>query len=60
MKHSFVVEAAEVRWEILKFIKYLWGVEFTVISDCILLLKIFESEGNVPHVVYRWQSELLK
>ena len=42
-RHGFVVEAYTVRWSIGKFIKYLWGSEFTVLSDYSGLQKFFES-----------------
>ena len=53
-RHSFVLEAAAVRWAIGKFRKYLWRSEFTVLSDCSGMKKIFESEANITHVVHRW------
>ena len=53
-RYSFVVESAAVRWDIGKFRQYLWGEEFTVLSDCSGLKKLFESESNVPPVVHRW------
>ena len=59
-RHSFVGEAATVRWAIGKFRKYLWGSEFTVLTDCSGLQKFFESEANVPHVIHRWRAELLQ
>ena len=30
----FVFEADTVGWEIGEFVKYLWGSEFNVLSDC--------------------------
>ena len=50
----FVGEAAAVRWAMVKFRKYLWVSEFTVLSYCSGMKKCFESEANVPHVVHRW------
>ena len=57
--YSFVREAATVRWAIGKFRNYFWGSEFMLLSYC-SVLKIFESEPNVPHVVHRWRDELLQ
>ena len=41
LRHSFVRESATVRWVIGKLIKYFWGAEFNVISDCSVLQKFF-------------------
>ena len=57
-KNIFVGESATVRWAIGRFINYLWGSEFTVLSYCSGLKKFFESEANVTHVVHRWQAKL--
>ena len=51
--HSFILEAAVVRWAIGKFRKNLWGSEFTLLSDLSGLKKFFESEANVPQMVHR-------
>ena len=61
-KSGYIIlgEAAAVRWDIGNFRQYLWGEEFTLLSDCSGLQKLFESESNVPHVVHRWRSELLQ
>ena len=32
-RHIFIGEADAVRWDIGKFRKYLWGSEFTLLSD---------------------------
>ena len=58
-RHRFLGESAIVRWAIGKFRKYLWGSEFTLLSDLSGLKKFFESEANVPQVVHRWRAELL-
>ena len=59
-RDSFVGESATVMWAVGKFINYLWGSEFMVLSDCSGLQKFFESEANVPHVVHRWLAKLLQ
>ena len=58
--YSFVGESVAVMWDKGKSRQYLWGAEFTLISDCSGLQKLFEQEGNVPHMVHRRQSELLQ
>ena len=40
-RHSFVLEAAAVSWSVGKFRKYLWVADFTVLSNCSGLQKIF-------------------
>ena len=59
-RHIFVGEAPTVMWATGNSRKYLWGSEFTVLSDFSGLKILFESEANVPHVVHRWISELLQ
>ena len=58
-RHRFVGEAATVMCAIVKFRKYLWGSDFTVVLDCSEIQNIFGSEAKVPHVVDRWRAELL-
>ena len=59
-RYSFLREAATVRWDTGEFRHYLWGEEFTVLSNCNVLKTFFELENNVPHMVHRWRSELLQ
>ena len=59
-RYSFLREAATVRWDTGEFRQYLWGEEFTLLSDCNVLKTFFELEDNVPHMVHRWRSELLQ
>ena len=46
-------EAATISWVIEKFIKWLWVLEFTVISYCSVLSKFFMTEANMLHMVHR-------
>ena len=59
-RQNVLGEAAAVRWAMGKFRNYLWGTEFTVLSNCSGLQKFFKSEANVPHVVYRRKPKFLK
>ena len=59
-RNSVVGEAAAVMWSKGNFRKYLWGAEFTVLSDCSVPKTIFESEANELHVVHRWQAKILQ
>ena len=58
--HSFTGEAAAGRWAIGKFKKYLYGVEFTWLTDCSGLRQFFESDDSYGHVTQRWRAELLR
>ena len=58
--HSFVGEAATIRWAIAKFCKYFFEAEFTILTDCAGLQQFFEKESLASHIVNRWRAELLQ
>ena len=55
--HSFPGEALAAAWAITKNRHFLWGREFTLLTDCRALLWIASHEGN-NHIVKRMQLEL--
>jgi len=56
--HSFVGETACGHWAIGQLKKYLWGVHFYWMTDCMAIKEILEYEGPI-HQVKRWVQELL-
>ena len=56
--HSFVGEAACVRWAIAQNRKYLWGAHFFIICDCLAIQEILDYSGTI-HMICRWAQELL-
>ena len=56
--HSFVGEAAAVRWTISQNRHYLWGNNFWLVCDCIAIKEILEYEGTISQI-YCWAQELL-
>ena len=59
-RHSFVGEASTGRWAMLKFKRFLVGKEFTWITDCSGLVKIFETDYEATHTIQRWKLELVR
>ncbi len=61
--HSYVGEAATVRWAIRKCHRYLMGTEFLLLGDCSGLSKFFDpqpgDEISPNHQLSRWRAELL-
>ena len=61
--HSYIGEAATVRWAVQKFHRYLYGREFLLLGDCSGLSKFFDpqpgDELSPNHQLNRWRAELL-
>ena len=58
--HSYVGEACAGIWAIEKFRPYLFGREFTWLTDCSGLKKFFEGEDIPTHMLQRWRMQLLR
>ena len=58
--HSYVGEACAGIWAIEKFRPYLFGREFTWLTDCSGLRKFFEGDEVPTHMVQRWRMQLLR
>ena len=61
--HSYIGEAATVRWAVQQFHRYLYGREFLLLGDCSGLSKFFDpqpgDELSPNHQLNRWRAELL-
>ena len=58
--HGYVGEAAAGIWAIEKFRHFLFGREFTWMTDCSGLQKFFEGDDLPTHMVQRWRLQLLR
>lgn len=58
--HSYVGEACAGIWAIEKFRPYLFGREFTWLTDCAGLRKFFEGDDIPTHMIQRWRMQLLR
>jgi RNase H-like domain found in reverse transcriptase/Integrase zinc binding domain/Reverse transcriptase (RNA-dependent DNA polymerase) len=58
--HSYVGEACTGIWAIEKFRPYLFGREFTWLTDCSGLRKFFEGDDVPTHMIQRWRMQLLR
>lgn len=58
--HSYVGEACAGIWAIEKFRPYLFGKEFTWLTDCSGLKKFFEGDDIPTHMIQRWRMQLLR
>jgi ribosomal protein L21E len=58
--HSYVGEACAGIWAIEKFRPYLFGKEFTWLTDCSGLRKFFEGDDIPTHMIQRWRMQLLR
>lgn len=58
--HSYIGEACTGIWAIEKFRPYLFGREFTWLTDCSGLRKFFEGDEVPTHMVQRWRMQLLR
>ena len=58
--HSYVGEAGTGIWAIEKFRPYLFGREFTWLTDCSGLRKFFEGDDIPTHMMQRWRMQLLR
>ena len=58
--HSYVGEAATIRWAVGQFRHYLFGATFTSLTDCSGLETFFENTEHASHVIQRWKAELLQ
>ncbi len=58
--HSYVGEASTGIWAIEKFRPYLFGREFTWLTDCSGLRKFFEGDDIPTHMMQRWRMQLLR
>jgi hypothetical protein len=58
--HSYVGEACAGIWAIEKFRPYLFGREFTWLTDCSGLKKFFEGDDIPTHMIQRWRMQLLR
>ena len=58
--HSYVGEASTGIWAIEKFRPYLFGKEFTWLTDCSGLRKFFEGDDVPTHMIQRWRMQLLR
>ena len=58
--HSYVGEAATGIWAIEKFRHFLFGREFTWITDCSGLRQFFEGIDTPSHIIQRWRLQLLR
>jgi hypothetical protein len=58
--HSYVGEACTGVWAIEKFRHYLFGREFTWLTDCSGVKKFFEGNDVPTHMIQRWRMQLLR
>ena len=58
--HSYVGEACAGIWAIEKFRPYLFGREFTWLTDCSGLRRFFEGDDIPTHMMQRWRMQLLR
>ena len=58
--HSYVGEACAGVWAIEKFRPWLFGREFTWLTDCSGLKKFFMGEDIPTHMIQRWRMQLLR
>ena len=58
--HGYVGEAAAGIWAIEKLRPFLFGQEFTWITDCSGLKSFFEGDDLPTHMVQRWRLQLLR
>ena len=58
--HSYVGEACAGVWAIEKFRPWLFGREFTWLTDCSGLKKFFLGEDIPTHMIQRWRMQLLR
>ena len=58
--HSYVEEAGVIQWAVGNFLKYLYGMEFTVMKYCSSLKTFFENTDHTSHVMQRWKAKLLQ
>ena len=56
--HSYVGEVATGRWAIGKFFKYLYGTEFTWLTDCLGIQFFMDSDTRANHMLQCWKAEL--
>ena len=57
--HSFIGEAFTGLWAMNKYRRYLFGAEFTWLTDCSGGLKFFEAEEMPNHATQRWRMQML-
>jgi RNase H-like domain found in reverse transcriptase len=58
--HSYVGEASAGRWAFSKWRKYLFGKEFTWLTDCNGLRHFFDDTTELANLMLqRWRAELL-
>ena len=58
--HSYVGEVFCGIWAFAKFRHYLWGPEFTWITDCDGAMYFMEGEDFPSHTFQRWRMKLLE
>ena len=58
--HSYVGEACTGVWAIEKFRPYLFGREFTWLTDCSGVKKFFDGNDVPTHMIQRWRMQLLR
>jgi hypothetical protein len=58
--HSYTGEAATGDWAMKKLMRYLFGREFTWITDCSGLRTFFEAQDLPTHVHQRWRVNMLR
>ena len=58
--HSYVGEACAGVWAIEKFRPWLFGREFTWLTDCSGLKKFFLGDDIPTHMIQRWRMQLLR
>jgi hypothetical protein len=51
-----VGEVAAGRWAIGKFYKYLYGAEFTWLTDCASIQHFMTADSCVNHMLQQWKA----
>ena len=58
--HLYVEEAGVIQWAVKNFRKYMYGMEFTVMTDYSSLKTFFENTDHTSHMMQRWKAKLLQ
>ena len=58
--HSYIGEACAGVWAIEKFRPYLFGREFTWLTDCSGPKKFFTGDDIPTHMIQRWRMQLIR